>query len=59
MHAPSLFPHGCVLRTWPSLSCAGVSGVTARHVRGVVARLVCSLVIPLVIPLVTRLVCGT
>jgi len=58
VHAPLLSRHGCQLRTWPSLSCAGVCGVVARPVCGVVARLVCGVAIPLVIPLVTRLVCG-
>jgi len=54
-----------VCHVGPSLSCAGVCGVVARHVCGVVARLVCGVVaqlvcvvvIPLDIPLVTLLVC--
>ena len=40
MHPSSLFPHGCALRTWPSLTYAGVRGVVARHQCGVVTQLV-------------------
>ncbi|OSX81370.1 hypothetical protein BU14_0022s0090 [Porphyra umbilicalis] len=34
VHAPSLFPHGGVMRAWRSFSCAGVWGVVARLVCG-------------------------